>query len=98
MKKHFFIKLIPPRPTFAMDMTDAERQHMQDHIVYWQAPLEQGILIVNGLVFDPNGPFGMGVMSVDDESIMTELLDNDPALKTGGRYEILPMRATFKEA
>ena len=33
--KYFFCKLTPPRPTFAADMTDAERQLMHQHVAYW---------------------------------------------------------------
>jgi uncharacterized protein len=33
--RYFFCKLTPPRPTFAADMTDAERQLMRQHVAYW---------------------------------------------------------------
>jgi hypothetical protein len=33
---HFFLKLIGPRPTFALDMNDAEKQVMQGHFRYWK--------------------------------------------------------------
>jgi len=38
-KKHFALKLIPCRPTFAQDMTDEERAIMQQHVVYWREVL-----------------------------------------------------------
>jgi hypothetical protein len=40
-KKHFFVKLIPPRSTFMMDMTDAEKATMQQHVVYWSKLLDK---------------------------------------------------------
>ena len=40
--KYFFCKLTPPRPTFAIDMTDAERQLMHQHVAYWSELAAQG--------------------------------------------------------
>src|SRR3712207_8444935 len=34
-KSHFTYRLIPPRPTFAADMTEAEQAVMADHTDYW---------------------------------------------------------------
>jgi len=34
-KKSYFLKLNPPRSTFMIDMTEAERSIMQKHIAYW---------------------------------------------------------------
>jgi hypothetical protein len=31
----FLRKLIPPRPAFARDMTEAEARVMQEHVAYW---------------------------------------------------------------
>jgi hypothetical protein len=32
----FFLRqLIPPRPAFARDMTEAEARVMQEHVAYW---------------------------------------------------------------
>jgi hypothetical protein len=33
MERYFFIKLNPPRPSFAFDMTDEERAVMCEHAV-----------------------------------------------------------------
>jgi hypothetical protein len=35
-KKHFFVKLIPPRSDFADTLTEDERKIMQEHAVYWK--------------------------------------------------------------
>ena len=32
---YFVYKLIPPRPTFPVDITDAEAAIMQQHFAYW---------------------------------------------------------------
>ena len=34
-KKDFVFKLIPPRPTFANDMTQQEMGLMKKHVAYW---------------------------------------------------------------
>jgi hypothetical protein len=34
-KKYFVLKLTPPRPTFAEDMTEEERTIMMQHAAYW---------------------------------------------------------------
>jgi len=54
-KSRFLYKLIPPRPTFVQDMTDAERKVKQDHATYWKGLIDDGIAIVFGLVLDPGG-------------------------------------------
>ena len=91
-KKHFFLKLIPRRPTFPQDMNEEERNIMQRHIAYWNGFLEQGKVIVFGPVMDPNGTYGMGVVEAENEEEVKNLTSNDPAA-TINRYEIYPMRA-----
>ena len=87
---YFFVKTQNPRPTFHLDMTDAERQTMQRHTAYWSEKASRGIAIVFGPVMDPNGVCGIGIYQVRDEAEMRDLLDHDPA---NGllKYEVLPM-------
>jgi hypothetical protein len=59
---HFFLKLIAPRPTFATDMSEAERKMMQEHVVYWKGRQDKGEVLVFGPVMDPKGSYGMGVV------------------------------------
>ena len=91
-KKHFFLKLIPRRPSFAQDMNEEERDIMNQHIVYWKGLLAQGKVIVYGPVMDPNGAYGIGVVEAENEEEVKTLTSNDPAA-TINRYEIYPMRA-----
>jgi len=51
----FLFKLLSPRPTFPMDMTESERKVMQDHVVYWTGLRDKGTAIVFGPVLDPKG-------------------------------------------
>jgi uncharacterized protein len=96
-KKHFFLKLNPPRPSFALDMTDEERSIMKSHIAYWQPYAATGTVVALGPVADPKGVYGIAVVAVDDEQEVTQLVASDPATVLGN-YEIYPMPAVMKKA
>jgi uncharacterized protein YciI len=96
-KKHFFLKLNPPRPSFTMDMSEEERKIMQQHVAYWKPYLDDGTLIVFGPVMDPKGGFGIAVVAVDNEEQLSRLVANDPANSIGS-YEHYPMRAVTRQA
>lgn len=89
----YFCKLVAPRPSFSQDMTAVELKLMQDHVSYWRSWMERGKVVVFGPVADPAGPFGMGIVEVDDESEVVDLTHNDPTILAdcGFRYEVLPM-------
>lgn len=93
-KKYFALKLIASRPTFAQDMTDAERVIMQQHVVYWMQLMEKGKVIVFGPVFDPAGAYGFGVVEAESEEEVRSFIANDPATQLN-RYEFYPMRAVL---
>ena len=91
-KKHFFYKLIPPRPTFHLDQNDHEKQIMQQHAAYWAELTNKRDSILYGPVFDPNGVFGMAVIEVDDETQAKAIADNDPVVLSAiSVYELIPM-------
>ncbi|MGZ3498025.1 MAG: YciI family protein [Vulcanimicrobiaceae bacterium] len=91
-KQQFVLRLIPPRPTFAQDMTEEEAGLMRQHVAYWSDFASKGVAIVFGLVLDPKGAWGMGAIEVDDAEQLNALMANDPALKAGNRYEVYPAR------
>jgi len=95
-KKHFFLKLNPPRQSFMIDMTDEERSIMQRHTEYWKQYVDNGTILVLGPVMAPNGGFGIAVAAVDNENQINEIITNDPANGLGN-YEIYPMRAVTKQ-
>ena len=80
---YFLYRLIPPRPTFAMDMTAAEQATMGRHAAYWQAHLEEGRVVVFGPVADPDGTWGMAVLEVEGEAGAVALGEEDPAVSSG---------------
>jgi hypothetical protein len=90
---HFFLKLIPPRPSFAQDLTQTEAKLMQAHAVYWRGLLEKRVAVVYGLVGDPGGAYGIGVVELGDGGDPVALAAGDPTIKAdvGFRYEIFPM-------
>ena len=90
---YYLCRLSPPRPSFAADMTDDERQLMGTHGAYWMDLLEQGRVVVFGLVGDPSGPWGVTVVRVDDESAARALTDDDPVIRQGEgfSYDVFPM-------
>ena len=91
-KKYFVLHLLPPRPDFAQTMTDEERDIMMQHLAYWTDYMHKGVVLVFGPVLDPKGIYGLGVIAVNDEEQLNDLITNDPAA-TINRYEFYPMRA-----
>jgi len=63
----FVFRLQAPRPTFAVDMTDEEREIMGQHAAYWQPYLDSHQMVVFGPVLDDTGSWGLGVVEAEDE-------------------------------
>ena len=95
--RYFLCKLIPPRASFPQDMTAEERSAMEEHVQYWTARMVEGIALVFGPVLDPAGPWGLGIVRVQDEAALQRLQEQDPAIQAGIglRYEALPMAAVI---
>jgi uncharacterized protein YciI len=89
-KKYFLLRLLPNRAAFMADMSEEERTIMRQHIAYWTPQVETRTMIVMGPVADPNGGWGLGVVQVESEDELHELIRNDPANAIGS-YEITPM-------
>lgn len=91
--KYFFCKLIPPRPTFMQDMTEAERAIMGEHVAYWRGMMERGQAVAYGPVDDPQGGYGIGIIAVENDADLEAFRDNDPTIRAnrGFRFEALPM-------
>ena len=89
----FFCKLVAPRATFAFDMTDEERALMQRHGEYWKQAVAGGHVVAFGVVGDPAGPYGIGIVELEDEPAVQRYTNGDPVIlaNRGFRFEILPM-------
>lgn len=91
-KRYFYVRLTPPRPTFAQDMTPGETTLMGKHVVYWTALFNAGRVLLFGPVEDPRGDFRMAVVEVNSREEAQGLIDQDPAAQAGMKLELAPMR------
>ncbi len=91
----FVLRLVPPRPDFALTMTDAERTTMDEHVRYWSARIAEGSVLAFGPVADPAGPYGIAVVLAEDLEAAEAQRDGNPALSSpyGFRMEVAPMLA-----
>ena len=89
---YFLYKLIPPRRTFALDMSREEAEIMSRHVAYWQELADRGVAVAFGPVADPAGSWGLGLVEAEAEEEVKALRDADPAVTSGlGSVEIYPM-------
>ena len=79
---HFVYKLIPPRATFAADMTEDEQTIMGEHGAYWTNLFELGRVAVFGVVLDQTGCWGLAVVEAADEDEVRTIGSEDPAVKS----------------
>jgi hypothetical protein len=79
----FTFRLLPPRPTFADDMTEAEGEVMSSHFAYWLDLFRHGEVVVFGLVREPESPWGLCVVRAPDRDAVVAMADADPAVATG---------------
>lgn len=91
-KQFFAVYLNPSRPDFATTMTDSEKAIMMQHVAYWTEKMNQGKVYAFGPVMDPKEIYGLGVVAVDSEQELKDIIANDPAGKIN-KYEYFLMRA-----
>src|SRR3954464_15753395 len=92
----FVFRLKAPRPNFALDMTDAEREIMGRHAAYWKPYLDAEQMVVFGPVLDDTGSFGLAVVEAEDEDELRAFAAGDPVVTTGtAAFQIGKMLAGF---
>lgn len=92
---HFLYKLVPPRPTFAADMTDVEAAVMAEHATYWTALVAAGHVVAFGPVLDPAGVWGLAIVEADDEATVRMMGTEDPAVTSRmATFDVYPMPST----
>ena len=95
----FVFRLISPRPTFAFDMSDDEREIMAQHAAHWQPLIDAGRMVFFGPVLDDAGSWGLGVVEDEDEDEIRAFAARDPVVTTGiGRIELGRMLFGFVRA
>jgi uncharacterized protein YciI len=91
---YYLYKLIPPRPSFAADMTAGEQAIMADHVAYWTRQRDLGFAVGFGPVADPAGSWGVAIVEAENERAAQDLKANDPAVSAGlATAEVYPMPA-----
>ena len=91
-RSYFLYKLVPPRPSFAMDMTDAERGVMGEHATYWGGLLAARTAVVFGPVLDPAGVWGLAVVEAGSVEEVRAIGEGDPAVTSRvATFEAYPM-------
>ena len=92
----FVFRLKAPRPTFALDMTDEERDIMGRHAAYWQPFIDSGQMVIFGPVLDATGSWGIGVVEAENEDELRAFAAGDPVVTTGtAQIEFGKMLAGF---
>jgi uncharacterized protein YciI len=93
----FVFRLLPPRPTFALDMSDEEREIMGRHAAHWERYIDSGQMVVFGPVLtEGTGSYGLGVIEADDEAELKAFAAEDPVVTTGtASFEIGRMLRGF---
>ena len=93
--KPVFVRLLPPRPDFVQTISAAEAALMEQHAAYWKALHDAGQLVAYalGLVADPQGFYGVGIIHFADDADVDTLMHNDPTIKADVGFQIvfLPM-------
>jgi uncharacterized protein YciI len=94
--KTWFIRIIPPRPTFDKDATAPEQALMDAHYVYWKDLFAKGVCVFGGPVLDPRGVYGVLAIEAATEDEARALAAGDPSVKAGLIHtEVAEMRAVF---
>ena len=92
----FVFRLKAPRRTFALDMTEEEREIMGRHAAHWQPLIESGQMVVFGPVLDASGSWGLGVVEAEDEDELRAFAARDPVVTTRtAEIEVGKMLAGF---
>jgi uncharacterized protein len=90
----FVLRLIAPRPNFAQNMTDGEREIMNRHAAHWRPYLERGDMVVFGPILTDDDSYGLAVVETDDEQALRDFADQDPVVSTGtAAFEVGRMAA-----
>jgi uncharacterized protein YciI len=97
--KAYFVRIIPPRSTFAQDITDPEKKLMDDHYAYWTVKYNEGVCLLGGPVLDPKGVYGILVIRAATEDDARAIASADPSVKGGlTRTEVSEMILSFPPA
>lgn len=78
----YVLRLIAPRPDFALTLSEEERDVMGRHAAHWQRYIDSGQMVVFGPVLDGTGSWGLGVIESENEDELRAHAANDPVVTT----------------
>jgi uncharacterized protein YciI len=90
---HVLLRLVPPRPSFPADMTEAAAAAMAEHSANWHRLMAGGRVVASGPVAGPTGARGLAVLEVGSRDEAEAIAAGDPAIASGtpARFEIHPV-------
>jgi uncharacterized protein YciI len=95
--QQFYLRLTPPRPTFAKDMTPQEEALMEQHAAYWAEQFKTGKVLILGPVDDPKGVFGFMVVQCTQAEAQA-MADGDPTVKAGmNKIDVMSMHVFMRK-
>jgi uncharacterized protein len=95
-KRSWLIRTLPPRATFANDMTDAEKKLMQEHVDYWKARFDAGVCLMGGPVFAAKGAYGLLIVRAGSEEEARAIAEGDPSIQAGlNKFDVSEMHVLF---
>ena len=90
--KNWLIRIIPPRPTFLVDMSAEELALMEEHARYTREAQAAGDVLIAGPVLATEGVYGIAVLAMADEAAAGAFCRNDPSVRAGlNTFELYPM-------
>ncbi|HYX08141.1 MAG TPA: YciI family protein [Bacteroidales bacterium] len=82
--------------TQSLKRNDVSEEMMKPHVNYLKELLDRGKLVVTG-PFTDDRRGGMFVLEVNDQAEMKEIVNNDPAFKSGYvESEVRPYKIVFE--
>jgi uncharacterized protein YciI len=95
-KRTWFVRIVPPRPSFDKDASPTERALMDEHFVYWKDLFDKGVCLFGGPVLDSRGVYGVLAVEAATDDEARALAGADPSVKAGLiRTQVAEMHAVF---
>lgn len=90
---HFLLRLVPPRASFLVDMTEEERGLMGEHAAFLSREMAAGRVLAFGPVADPKGAYGFALVEALSTASVETMTLADPAIRArcGFAYDISPI-------
>jgi uncharacterized protein YciI len=87
----------PTRREMLIETTVEEDEIIDQHFAYMEELTEKGVVLLVGRTLNTDETsFGMTIFEAEDATVAREIMENDPAVKSGMMTATLfPFRATF---